>query len=290
MLTLHQLAALDLTLWMGSGAAAASVLGVNQSTVSRQQAAVLRLLGLRLIRRSGAIGLKGDLELLRAERQVQQLARLKGLAPLRIDANFASGPWFLNPVPDGWISGRFDLPGLQRPLELLRERVLDAWVCSYQPDLPAADDPHWWVVDLLQAPLQLLASADHPLAAVRQLRQSDLERFPSLALPAGWFPHTESHLRGQGLWRHAVQFQRYDPDDWEGRSRDGVTLLYGTSLTETLYPCTTRLDWDLQLISGDALVVRRDLADQPAIQQLVAVLLMRSREIAAQFADVQALN
>ena len=290
MLSLDQLAALDLTLWLGSGAAAAALLEVNQSTVSRQQAAVLRLLGLRLIRRPDGPRLKGDLELLRAERVVQQLARLKGFAPLRIDANYASGPWFLNPVPGGWISGRFDLPGLQRPLALLRERVLDAWLCSYQPDLPPADDPEWWVLDLLRAPLQLLASADHPLARARQLRQSDLERFPSLALPPGWFPHTESHLRRQGLWRQRVQFHRYDPDDWEGRSRDGVTLLYGNSLTEALMPCTVRLDWDLQLLSGDSLVVRRDIAEQPAIQQLAASLQLRSRQIAARFADVQALN
>ena len=68
MLSFDQLAALDLTLWLGSGASAAEVLDVNQSTVSRQQAAVLRLLCLRLIRRPDGPRLKGDLELLRAER------------------------------------------------------------------------------------------------------------------------------------------------------------------------------------------------------------------------------
>ena len=290
MIGLDQLAALDLALWMGSGSAAAEELRVNQSTVCRQQRSVLGLLGLRLVRRCGVQMLKGDLELLRAERVVHQLARLKGFAPLRIDANFASGPWFLTSVPAGWISGRFDLPGLQRPLELLWERVLDAWVCNYQPDLPAADDPDWWVLDLLQAPLRLLASPQHPLADVRRLSQGDLERFPSLALPAGWFPRTEAHLRQQGLWRQPVEFRRYDPDDWEGRSRDGVTLVYGNSLTETLMPCTTRLDWELQWIPGDALVVRRDLAEQPAMQQLAAFLQARAREIAGRFADVQALR
>jgi hypothetical protein len=87
-----------------------------------------------------------------------------------------------------------------------------------------------------------------------------------------------------------VEFLRYDPDDWEGRSRDGVTLLYGNCLTETLMPCTTRLDWDLQWIPGDALVVRRDVAEQPAIQQLAAILQARARAIAGRFAEVQALN
>jgi len=44
------------------------------------------------------------------------------------------------------------------------------------------------------------------------------------------------------------------------------------------------------LICGDALVVRRDLADQPAIQQLAELLLAKAREIAGRFADVQTLN
>lgn len=290
MIGLDQLAALDLSLWMGSGAAAARVLGVNQSSVSRQTRSVLGLLGLQVASRRGVAHVRGDVELLWAEREVHQMARLQGWAPLRIDANYASGPWFLTTVPDGWITGHFGLPGLQRPLGLLRERVLDAWVCSYQPDLPAADDPDWWVLDLLQAPLQLLGAPQHPLAHERRLSQADLERFPSLALPAGWFPRTEAHLRQQGLWRESVDFHRYDPDDWEGRSHDGVTLLYGNSLTEALMPCTTRLDWDLGMICGDALVVRRDLADQPAIQQLAAILLGRAREIAERFIDVQAMN
>jgi len=287
---LDQLAALDLSLWMGSGAAAAGFLGVNQSTVSRQQRSALGLLGVSVVSSRGEVRLRGDVELLWAEREVHQMARLRGFAPLRIDANYASGPWFLGTVPEGWIAGRFALPGLQRPMGLLRERVLDAWVCSYQPDLPNADDPDWWVLDLLQAPLQVLASPQHPLARERRLSQSDLERFPSLALPDGWFPSTEAHLRQQGLWRNAVEFHRYDPDDWEGRSHDGVTLLYGNSLTEALMPCTARLDWDLQLICGDALVVRRDLADQPAIQQLAAFLLARARAIAERFADVQPIH
>jgi hypothetical protein len=64
---------------------------------------------------NGVAQLRGDAELLWAEREVHRMARLMGFAPLRIDANYASGPWFLGTVPEGWIAGRFDLPGLQRP-------------------------------------------------------------------------------------------------------------------------------------------------------------------------------
>lgn len=100
--------------------------------------------------------------------------------------------------------GRFDLPGVQRPLQLLEERVMDAWVGSYQPDLPGPDDPDWWVLDLLREPVQLLAAPNHPLAQVRGLSGSDFEPFPSLALPPGWFPRTEAALREQGLWSDPV--------------------------------------------------------------------------------------
>jgi hypothetical protein len=69
-----------------------------------------------------------------------------------------------------------------------------------------------------------------------------------------------------------------------------VTLTYGQSLTEALQPTTVRLDWDLGLITGEALVVRRDLVDQPAVQQLVEHLLQQARLLAARFDDVERVS
>jgi DNA-binding transcriptional LysR family regulator len=284
---LDQLAALDCALWLGSGTAAAQLLHVNQSTVSRQVRSVLDLMDLEWAPQQGFPQVWGNSSLLQAERQVHQVARLKGFAPLRIAANYASGPWFLQDLPEGWVTGSFDLPGKERPLQLLRDRVIDAWLCNYQPDLPDPDHPEWWVLDLLQEPLQLLAAPDHPLAGERRPSQGDLERFPSLALPSGWFPRTEACLRERGLWRAVVEIHRYDPASWEGRCSDGVTLSYGQSLTEVLQPVTVRLDVDLGLVAGDALVVRRDLISRPAIQQLAELLLARARVIASRFDDVE---
>jgi hypothetical protein len=48
-----------------------------------------------------------------------------------------------------------------------------------------------------------------------------------------------------------------------------------------------RLDWDLGLITGEALVVRRDLIDEPAIQQLVEHLQQQARQVAGRFEDVE---
>jgi DNA-binding transcriptional LysR family regulator len=286
-LSLGQLAVLDLYLWLEREAAVAELLDVHQSSISRHVRSALKTMELRLDAGGAHRTLLGDQELLAGERGVHQLARLRGRAPLRIDATYSSGPWLLSSPPAGWLVGRFHLPGLARPLELLRDRVIDAWVGSYQPDLPGPDDPEWWVLDLLREPVQLLAAPDHPLAGEKGLQPGDFDAFPSLALPTGWFPQTEQILRNQGLWHDIVRLQRYDPSSWEGRCADGVTLTYGQSLTEALQPTTVRLDWNLGLTTGEALVVRRDLLDQAPIQRLAEHLQRQARTIAELFPDVE---
>ena len=66
---------------------------------------------------------------------------------------------------------------------------------------------------------------------------------------------------------------------------DPFTLLltFGHCLTEVLQPGTVRLDWDLSHISGDALVVRRDLFNQAEIQRLLAELKSHARVMASAF-------
>ena len=126
-LPLEHLAVLDLYLWLGNEGTVSEVLDVHKSTVSRQVRSALKLFNLKLSRCDGHVELGGDASLLMAERAVHQQARLRGRAPLRIDATYASGPWFLASPPEGWVVGRFDLPGVQRPLQLLEDRgvVLD---------------------------------------------------------------------------------------------------------------------------------------------------------------------
>ncbi|MEB3307259.1 MAG: LysR substrate-binding domain-containing protein [Cyanobacteriota bacterium] len=287
MISLQQLASLDYYLWLGAGGAAARALSIDQSTVSRQLRHTLHTLNLKLNRFGPShITVQGDSTLLLAERRVHQLARLRGMAPLRLAATYSAGPWFRPCLPPGWITGNFDLPGQQLPLQLLEERVIDAWIGSYQPDLPAPDHPVFLVVDLLRWPVHLLAARDHPLAAERNLHPSDLARFPSLALPSGWFPRTEAHLRAQQLWADPVRIERYDPANWEGRTADGVTMFYGSSFTEAMNPTTIRLDWNLRHVSGDALVVRRDLGNEARIEQLLMQLITRANQLSLRFADV----
>ena len=175
---------------------------------------------------------------------------------------------------------------MERPLQLLRERVIDAWIGSYQPDLPE-HDPELAVVDLCRTPVHLVAAADHPLVGRSGLTDQDLDPFPSLALPSGLFPKTEAVLRSHGLWQNRVRMKRFRPELWQGRTEDQVTLTYASSLALQAMPGLVRLDYDLGLISGEALVVRRDLQHQPSLQELKAWLVHRCESLAGQFPDLQ---
>ena len=203
MLSLEQLATLDLYLWLEREDEAARRLNLHQTSVSRQLRGALKTLNLKLDRSAPHKGLLGELELLQAERRVHQLARLRGLMPLRLDAAFSSGPWFAPGLPQGWISGNFDLPGKTRPLALLEERVIDAWIGSYQPDMPEPDDPLFFSVDLLHFPVYLTAALDHPLARERQISSGDLARFPQPGSSFGLVPQDRGQAQGPGaLERH----------------------------------------------------------------------------------------
>lgn len=276
MVDAEDLAALDLLLWLRTGQLAARQLGCNQSTVSRRVAHCADTFKLSFKRIGGEWQLRGHELLLTMERQIHQLHRLLGGAPLRLECTPWEAPALALPPPAGWITGVFDHMGLDRPLQLLRERVIDAWISNAYLDLPDPDDPELQVLDLSRFPLWLMAAADHPLAGEHGLRPGDLERFPSLAVPDGMYPNFEAGMRQQGLWNTPVRMRRYCREDWEGHCTDRVTMSVGNCVSQRLSPQLVQLDWDLGLASGQALVVHRDLAETGPIMQLMELLRSRA--------------
>jgi len=291
MLSLEALRMLDYQLWLRAGALAAERLHCSQSTVSRNNTQSLELFGLGIVREGGEWQLIGDQRLLLLERRVHQVARLRQMSgmPLRIEANLWAAPSFLEPLPEGWEGGVWDHVGMARPLQLVRERVIDAWIGSYQPDLPD-DDADLCVIDLCATPVHLVAALDHPLVGRDAITTADLAAFPSLALPSGLFPKTEAVLRRHGLWQSRVRMKRYRPELWEGRTQDQVTLTYATCLGLALWRGLTPLNYDLGLVSGEALVVRRDVLNEPSIQTLLLRLRQRSLDLSERHAELVPLG
>ena len=140
MVELDWLAALDGLIWLRTGHQVEARLGIGQSSVSRLSRRCAEAFGLSLVRCGSEWNFKGDTTLLNLERRVHQAVRWTRGRPLRLEAQHWSGPLLCEPAPAGWIAGCFHFHEYERPLQLLREGVIDAWVASY-PDVPAATDP-----------------------------------------------------------------------------------------------------------------------------------------------------
>lgn len=273
------LESLDHLLWLRSGTAAAAALNCSQSTVSRHVREILGIFELTLQRRFGEQHLLGDLSLLQLERRVQQLYRLRHGQRLRLEAGYWWRQLLAQAPPKGWRFGTFDHVGPWRPQQLLRQRVIDGWIYA-DPDLPDGD-PDLMVLRFTDAAPLLTAAAGHPLHGQGTLRLDDCRAFPSLALPSGVVPGEEQAWRGLGFWTATCPMATYHAECWEGRCGDGLTLGYGWSLGLALEPALLPLPVEVPLRFSDALVLRRDVADEPPF----AALLRHLRGLVASLAD-----
>ncbi|MFM7264720.1 MAG: LysR family transcriptional regulator [Cyanobium sp.] len=290
MVSLEELAALDLHLWLRTGLHAARASGCNQSTISRRVERTLGLFQLQLQRRGGDWQLRGDPQLIRMERELHQHARFLGQESLRLEISPLMVPLLADPPPPGWSLGRGDILGLRRPLQLLRECILDAWLIDSSLDLPSSDDHEIARFDLACYPLWLAASDGHPLVGERGLTLADLQRFPVPQTPQPLFPNTSRTFAALGLAGVALRSRRYDPADWEGRTADGVTLTYATPFNLAHYPDLLQLDSEPLLTNGVSLVVRRAQRDQPALLALRAELLRRLQALQPRLPRLQLLD
>lgn len=165
MVSLDQLAALDLVLWLGTTQRAARLALTNQSTISRRSRVTLERFELRLGRNSDGWCLRGETDLLALEREVHQRARLQGRLPLRLQVPY----WTrrsLPPLPPGWtVNPAVSELVCEDPVSLLRQRVIDACLVTPTQMPERCDD--LLVCDLYRRPIELTLFPGSPAAASR---------------------------------------------------------------------------------------------------------------------------
>lgn len=285
--SLDELACLDLIIWLRTGANAASRLSASQSQVSRNIQKVSRLLGISLVKSDGEWEVRGDQTLLNLERRVHQEYRWSMGRPLRIEAQYYSGPLFCDPAPEGWLVGNFDYLEIHTPLNHLRHGVIDAWIGCY-PDVPDPDDPELAVFHLTRLPASLVVGADHPLVALGDaITLDDVRQYPSLALPEGAFPRVQAILQDLGLWNLPLNLHRYSRFNWEGRAESDLAVAYASAFSLHLFPTPqVILPVPIALEVGDSLVVKRHYASHPRLLSLLEQLRSRAEQLATQFPDV----
>lgn len=284
------LAALDALLWLRTGDEVVRRFGFSEAAVSRRSRRCLELFDLELQRIDGEWCTVGQHPLLPLEREIHQLARWQGLRPLRLEATYWSGPLLCTPPPPGWMLGLSNIVGMTRNLQLLRERIVDAFVAGL-PDRPPAGDPDLSVIVLSDMPVFFVVRPDHPLADRTSLSLADIAQYPTLALPEGAYPLVEQALRAIGLWNDPVRMGRYRRERWEGKAEADLCIGYGTPLSMAISGGhLVRLPLELPFRSGDALVVRRTFANHPRLQALRDHLLARLRDLAVQHPDLRVIE
>ena len=138
--------------------------------------------------------MEGDPTLLNLERYVHQVSRWHANKPLRLESQHWSAPLLGAPIPSGWIAGSLNFLEYERPLKLLKKRVIDAWITSY-PDALGDDDLDFTAIRLSRLPLLLVVQEGHPLLKLgSQMTFADVARFPLLPLPSGSFPKVQNVL------------------------------------------------------------------------------------------------
>ncbi|MFN9623145.1 MAG: LysR substrate-binding domain-containing protein [Cyanobacteriota bacterium] len=275
MLMPARLEAFDILMWVCNGHHAGRVTALSQPTISRAAHHVSERLGISLRKVQGEWQVSGNNPRLAQERQLHQAGRLASKAPTRLEAGALSSRLLAEPAPTGWVLGREDAINQPRSLSLLKQRVIDAWLCTSALDLPEDPDQTLAVMELHRQPLRLVAGPAHPLVGQRDLAVADLAPFPSVALEGNWYPQSAARLRAHGLWSAPRRLSHHKSQHWEGRTADGHTLAYASPWTLARNPALCPLHFDLGLEHTLALVVLRDLANHPRIQELFETLRRR---------------
>jgi hypothetical protein len=285
------LASLDGLIWLRTGHQVAAKFNQHQTTVSRNSRKCAKIFGISLERQAAEWQVIGDQKLLALQRKVHQHVRFQSNQPLRLDAQHWSGPLLCAPAPTGWILGNLNFLEYQRPEQLLRKRIIDAWLTSY-PDTPD-QDPDLATIRLSTMPMYLVVQAGHPLLALGDaVSFADVARYPLLPLPEQAFPKFQRMLKAMGL--------DPDPSTSEPLAADNVAcqeriedLMVGFSSPQTLplFGEEIRiLPLNLPIEVGDALVVRREFSEFPQIQALIDLLRNRLTELAKTTPDLCVLE
>lgn len=278
--TLECLDAFDHLMWLRTGARAAEVLGCNQSTISRHAARCQQTFDIKLRRESAELVVVGDQELLAAERRLHQHYRWEMGLPLRFEAQHWMREFYASWQQPEWTKGNLNYLEYARPLDLLKQRIIDAWLCG-APDIP--DDPELTCVQLYALPMLLAARLDHPLQLKSPLTLQDVAAYPLLPLPQAAFPVFEARLEALGL----VGSGSEPPPDASTPGEQALPfaercLGIASALTLPLYgPEYQALPVEIPIHFGDVLVIRSEFAAHRRSQELLDSLLVHVRAATA---------
>ena len=167
MVSVDQLCCLDGLIWLQSGNAVGALTRQHQTTVSRNQKKCAKTLGVDVLKRDGRWQIEGDSQLLQLERSVHQVARLKSVRSLRLEASLSADTNLPGGTASKWVLGTSRFQNPEHFSELLKQRVIDAWLTPWSAteagDAELAWIPLWDKPDDVGLMLQRDLREQHPI-------------------------------------------------------------------------------------------------------------------------------
>ena len=261
--------------WLRCGGDAALLGFCNQSTISRRSQNALKVFKLRPSPDVPSHLVAGAGTLLQMEREVHQLYRLQGRGRLRLHAPYWASRRLDNQLGSRWlVNPARDREPVAEALVLLEERVIDALIAE-NSQRPAADDPTFVCFDLYRDHLRLCAlnGEDNPLCHEKNLRNQDIGALAEIK-PLQFLSRSSKEC--------AFELFEYLYGDPPASSTGGansktdanansqpVSFFYTSSLTLPEFCDVSEVDCACDFEATESLVVRRELAQEPCISQLL---------------------
>lgn len=265
-------------------------MGCNQSTISRHSSKCQQIFDVKLKRSAAEWLVAGDAQLLLAERRLHQYYRWELGLPLRFEAQHWMRDFYEQWQLGDWNKGNLNYLEYDRPLYLLKNRIIDAWLCG-APDVP--EDPELTCLPLFEMPMLLVARHGHPLLALQApLALEQVAAYPLLPLPQAAFPVFQARLAALGLSGACSedQMQAFGLEA-DGLSYAELCLGVASALTLPLYgPEYQALPVEIPIQFGDVLVIRSEFADHRRSRALRDSLLAYIRAATADCRAVRMLE
>lgn len=263
--------------WLGKGVRVAQHLHCDPSTVSRKVESCCQFYGVKTVRQLGEWQVVGDRRLMHHERQLHQQLRLHSYAPLRLSLPAQVGRVLAPAVPINWDAVEDNLLGIQRPLQLLQDRVIDAWLCTTGEELGSWHQGEYRMMPLAELKLDLLTHQERGPASLEDLRQNP-EASVLMGQPA-LLPRRDHWVAGMGLLSTLIDGQRYEASQWERPVNKGLAVVPGTALDRCVRAEWRPLKGVTPLLTSVCVVTLHDLSESTAVQQLVEACSHRIRQV-----------
>lgn len=129
MVSLELLSSLDGLVWLQSGIELGKLFQEHQTTVSRNQKKCSQIFGITLTKFKCKWEVKGDASLLKLERKIHQIARMKGMCRLRLEVGSYFDMPLNNQLSQNWLLGKSNNHNEMHHIKCLRDHIIDACLC-----------------------------------------------------------------------------------------------------------------------------------------------------------------